>query len=288
VRRTDRTFGAAIGTAAHALVAGATFAGLAVARTADSAATQSETVSVAAAPDRSAAETEGLPDAVEGARAYSRWCAPCHGREGRGDGAASAMLDPRPLDFSRGLFKLRSTPTGVLPLEEDLFRTVTRGIPGTSMPSFGRLLSVRERAAAVRHLRSITPTASAPAAERMAIPATPDSIDSHESTSRGAEVYRRLECAVCHGVEGTTPRRNLGDAWKRPILPRDFRRRFKGGDRPEEIYRTLVTGMDGTPMESVAGKATPEEIWDLVSFVRSLHHSPYRVNPIFLVPDDAW
>ena len=37
---------------------------------------------------------------AEAATLYSKRCAPCHGERGKGDGVASASLNPRPQDFS--------------------------------------------------------------------------------------------------------------------------------------------------------------------------------------------
>ena len=78
---------------------------------------------------------------------YNHACAWCHGKDGRGDGPAAfsinKYLSPRPRDFTRGLFKLRSTPSGQVPTDDDLLRTIERGIPGY-MPSF-RGLTAGER-----------------------------------------------------------------------------------------------------------------------------------------------
>src|SRR5437867_83091 len=66
----------------------------------------------------------------EGKRIYDQHCAACHGRNGRGDGPAAVWLYPKPRHFDSGLFKIKSTPPGSLPTDEDLFHTVTRGMPG--------------------------------------------------------------------------------------------------------------------------------------------------------------
>src|SRR4029077_12818803 len=70
---------------------------------------------------------------------YDHACAWCHGKDGRGDGPAAFSINkrrsPLPRDFTRGVFAFRSTRTGELPTEDDLLRTVERGIP-RYMPSF--------------------------------------------------------------------------------------------------------------------------------------------------------
>src|SRR5262249_53189661 len=86
---------------------------------------------------------------------YNHACSWCHGEDGRGDGPAAFSINkyrsPLPRDFTRGLFKFRSTPSGQLPTDDDLLRTVERGIPGY-MPSF-KGLTGRERRLAVEALK---------------------------------------------------------------------------------------------------------------------------------------
>ena len=57
-----------------------------------------------------------------------------------------------------------------------------------------------------------------------------------------------------------------------PLPPYDFTvtERFKCGVTNRDLYRTFMTGMDGSPMLSYADKLTPDEAWDLVHFVRAL------------------
>ena len=43
---------------------------------------------------------------------------------------------PQATSLQLGLFKIKSTPASVLPTDEDLLQTVTRRMPGSSMPSF--------------------------------------------------------------------------------------------------------------------------------------------------------
>ena len=73
---------------------------------------------------------------------YERSCMLCHGADGKGDGPAGWFIgrfsSPHPRDFTVENFKLRSTASGEMPTDQDLFRTVTQGIPGY-MPSFSGL-----------------------------------------------------------------------------------------------------------------------------------------------------
>ncbi len=59
---------------------------------------------------------------------------------------------------------------------------------------------------------------------------------------------------------------------------------FRGGNSPEAIYRTIVHGIDGTPMPaaacqpSVKNGLTEDQVWDLVNFCRSLGTSEFPQN----------
>lgn len=65
--------------------------------------------------------------AEEGRKLYLVSCAPCHGRTGEGGQAQAEGV--RPPDLTRGVFK-----SG--PRDEDLFRVISKGIPGSEMPGF--------------------------------------------------------------------------------------------------------------------------------------------------------
>ena len=56
--------------------------------------------------------------------AYRRYCVGCHGTLGDGNGENFPWVDPKPRDFQLGIFKCRSTPTGTLPTDQDLFDTI--------------------------------------------------------------------------------------------------------------------------------------------------------------------
>ena len=87
-----------------------------------------------AAPALRAADNATL---VEGGRkTYAKYCSQCHGDKGDGQGPAAAHLLPRPRDFTTGKFKLRTTPSGALPTDDDIRRVIRQGMPYTSMPAW--------------------------------------------------------------------------------------------------------------------------------------------------------
>ncbi|PYJ08182.1 MAG: hypothetical protein DME25_02130 [Verrucomicrobia bacterium] len=100
---------------------------------------------VAAQPEPSASPTQLDPKLQPGKAVYEQHCAACHGVTGEGNGPAAVWLYPKPRNFTSGLFKIQSTPPGSPPTDEDLFQTVTRGMPGSSMPSFTYLSEQHRR-----------------------------------------------------------------------------------------------------------------------------------------------
>ena len=84
-------------------------------------------------------------DVQAGKVIFERRCKVCHGEEGNGEGPAATYLKPRPRDFTKGLFKIRTTPSGKLPTDEDLFKVISQGMMGTVMPAWETNLSEKER-----------------------------------------------------------------------------------------------------------------------------------------------
>ncbi len=205
-----------------------------------------------------------------GKKIYMRECAACHGVEGDGAGPGAYILNPRPRNLQLGVFKLRSTPTGENPTDQDLFKTITRGISsmaGAMMPSFQEL-PAKDRWALVTYVKAVAGIDKA--GKPIDLPTKPRSFD----LALGRQVYERLQCAACHGVDGLgdgTSSLTLKDAQKRRIWAPDLSRgQFKGGAMPRDIYTRISTGLDGTPMPAYASKAKPNEIWALSGYVLSL------------------
>ena len=62
-----------------------------------------------------------------GKELYQRHCTQCHGDKGDGNGVAAPHLQPRPRDFTSGKYKIRTTPSGTLPTDEDLKHIIRMG-----------------------------------------------------------------------------------------------------------------------------------------------------------------
>lgn len=218
-------------------------------------------------------------NAKRGKALYERYCIFCHGPDGDGRGDSAPYLDPKPRDFTKALFKCRSTPSGTLPLDSDLYDTISRGVHASGMPSWKPLLR-QERADLVAYIKTFSSAfQEEKPGEPVAIPLEPST--SPESVKRGAQLFQSMNCYLCHGKDGRghgPSAATLTDSKGYPITPFDFTSgtRFKCGETDREMFRDLVTGLDGTPMPSFASAMTPEQRWDVVHYIRTLHTSKTR------------
>jgi cytochrome c oxidase cbb3-type subunit I/II len=223
-----------------------------------------------------AARPPTAPDperARRGQAVFERFCISCHGAAGDGRGYSAQWLDPTPRDFTRGIFKWRSTPSGTLPIDADLVRTVSRGLSHTNMPSWEPLggRAVRD---VVEYVKTFSPRwLTESPGEPIKIP--PEPPDNEASRGRGAEVYKQMGCANCHGDKGKgdgPAMPTLLDDWGHKIIPYDFTggSSLKCGDRPEDIFRVFMTGLTGSPMPSYEGQISPDDAWHLVHFLQTL------------------
>jgi mono/diheme cytochrome c family protein len=213
---------------------------------------------------------------------YASRCAGCHGERGNGDGPFAAGLRVPPTDFSKGMFKLRSTPSGALPTDGDLFRTLTRGHHGTAMLPATEL-AVEQRWALVYHVKTLC-SRFHDEPPRLSVRVPPPPAETAELRARGHALYHQLRCVSCHGDAGAgdgpaAPSYAASDK-DRPVRIRDFTRgRFIRGAELADIYLTLSTGLDGTPMGSY-GALPPPDLWALAAYVRDLvRERPLREFP---------
>lgn len=207
---------------------------------------------------------------------YGRYCFGCHGPAGDGNGMEAQWIDPKPRDFTAAIFKCRSTPTGTLPTDEDLFNAITRGFDTTFMPQW-RALPPNQRADLVAYIKTFSPRWKT---EKPGTPITipPEPPATIESILHGRETFQKAECWKCHGTAGRgdgPSAVSLTDDFGRPIHPYSFSEgtRFKCGSTNEDLYRIFMTGLDSTPMPSFAKNLQPAEAWDLVHFLRTLQVS---------------
>ncbi len=233
-----------------------------------------------------------LPTLERGLGLYQQNCSQCHGAYGRGNGAATSQwyLGNYPRNFSYGKYKSRSTDYGTTPTDSDLFRTLTRGLYGSTMPSF-RHLSVRDRWALVQFLKTLAniyddydevvvnrfdPEGDQAPAELDMSGEPPVSI---ASVTRGRDLFAKHGCVTCHQGNKAKPTglgrsdgtfSNWADEMNRPISSsRDLTTPvFLAGSSPSDLFRIIAGGPNIGPMPNY--QTLPrEDCWALVHYIQS-------------------
>src|SRR5262249_1355898 len=137
-------------------------------------------------------------DATAGKAVYERKCLLCHGEKGDGKGPAAELLDPKPRDFTSGIYKIRTT-AGKAPSDQDLFRVISGGMPGTSMPAWA-VLPEKDRWNVVAYVKAFAADKFKDTPKKQELPK--EVASSAESIKRGKEMFEAIECNKCHGAEG--------------------------------------------------------------------------------------
>lgn len=224
---------------------------------------------------------------LHGKGTYEKRCAGCHGEKGDGKGPAAMFLNPVPRDFTSGIFKFRSSGIGTLPSDQDLMQTLSKGVSGTSMPSFADVPE-QERFALVQYIKTFSKSWEDRANFGPEVQGTPypeDDFRNYKSFIARAEKGRNLfieSCAVCHGPGGRGDGEgaaDLTDDWGQPIRPANLTKlSIKSGKSVRDIYKTLLVGVNGTPMSSYKDVYTDDQLWDLAAWVlylRGTHNGVY-------------
>ena len=208
-------------------------------------------------------------------------CVICHGPNGDGKGEMAASLPIKPRSFIKGIFKYRSTPSGKLPTNDDLRHTIRNGLTGTAMGMFTNL-SEQDLRAVLEYIKFFSRKwrKEENYAASLTFPAPPKWFGDPAALSQRADAGRKTfltTCAPCHGekADGTGAAAvALKDEWGEPAHPADLRQQhLRCGDEPADIFRVLMTGLNGTPMVSFADTLTEEQKWELAAYVLSLRET---------------
>ena len=212
-----------------------------------------------------------------GKKLYAKYCSQCHGEKGDGEGYAAPHLRPRPRNFTTGKFKIRTTPNGALPTHQDLVNIIRRGMPYTSMPAWPNFTE-QEVSDLAYFLTTFSSDFSNPenVPQPVPLPSAPSS--TKESIELGKKLYEETGCVRCHGPLGrgdgpSAP--TLTDDLGHPIRAADLAQSwtFRGGSSREDIFRTMSTGLNGTPMPSFLEALKPEQRWAITDYIVSLSGS---------------
>ena len=245
-------------------------------------------------PERLAQGKAGTEDLrlARGQASYTTYCSGCHGANGDGLGPAARFLEPKPRDFTKGKVKFASVPAGEMPTDADLYRTITMGLHGTSMPSWF-LLPKTEVEDIIEYIKTFTPNRKSPGGI-VAIPQDPWTKSPEKGVAEGEKLYHGLAaCMSCHPAYTTKPkivesmksydvpfstfRANAYESetkdseWGAPIRPPDFLvDPIKSGTARADLVRVIATGVGGTAMPSWGATLTPKQLWGLAYYVEFL------------------
>ncbi|MFQ5785650.1 MAG: c-type cytochrome [Alphaproteobacteria bacterium] len=225
---------------------------------------------------------EGDTAAIE--RLYRKRCAQCHGDEGEGDGPAADLLYPRPRDFSLAVFKYKTTHAdSEFPSDDDLRKTIREGLPGTSMPAWGELLSDRQIDGLIELIKEFGDWADEdvelkPIDMGKPVPSSPESI------ARGARLFEKA-CVQCHGKMGrgnVTSGKKLKDDWGYRIWPRNLTRpeTWRWTRTTGDIFQRISAGIRGTPMPEHTTTMSAADRWNVANYVMTLrqHAVPFATG----------
>ena len=219
-----------------------------------------------------------------GKQVYMESCAVCHGVSGKGDGVVAGNLEVKPRNFTDGKFKVRSTRSGQVPLDEDLYRILGRGMGhDNAMPTWSHL-PPDSKHAVIAYLKTFAPKKFARQARAKVVPVPPRKESTRESIAAGKQWFLDIECTKCHGLSGRADgpsTKTLKDSWGNKIVPPDLSKPwlYIGGSKAEDIYRTLATGLTGSAMPAIEGTLTEDQTWDLVNFLMHEYIDPGNNAP---------
>lgn len=211
----------------------------------------------------------------KGKNVYEKYCIGCHGEKGDGNGMAARDLIIKPRNFTLGLFKFKSTPSGSLPADSDLKNVINNGMPTSSMPNF-RLVPDDEKDQVIAYIKGFSERwKKEQPGRKVSEVVVPDFVGSADSVKKGEEIYTE-RCQRCHGEKGKGPAPTFFLKWDREecedlTRPVNFNYGvIKRGTRVEDIYQSITTGVEGTPMLSYATLLGESERWHLVSYILNI------------------
>ena len=204
---------------------------------------------------------------------YMVLCQRCHAAAGDGYGLIYPDLAnfPRAFRNNSGFFKNIE--------DQRIVRSIEKGIPGTSMPPYGDLLSSAEIEDLVNLIYNSfigidrndkIQTGNLP--ERPKTSASKDALD----------VFYRKKCSRCHGIEGTGTGKEYLDHQPQPRNLTNYP--YFSHIPDERIARAILDGIPGTAMSSFKREVSSEVLWGLVEKIRIFSE---KFNESIKNPDQA-
>ncbi len=210
-----------------------------------------------------------------GKKKYEAECFTCHGHEGDGKGEAYRWTWPKPRDFTSGTYKFRSTPSGDPPTDDDIKRTIKKGLPGTSMEAYEKKLTDDEIDGLIEYIKAFSEETFEFPGEPIEIGEAPPVTD--ELIEKGKKLFKDSKCWECHGKYGRGDgekgwQEKFKDDWGERIYPTSLTNpwEIRNGSTVKDLYRSVTTGLDGTPMASFENAYSNDDRWALAHFLKSI------------------
>ncbi len=238
------------------------------------------------------------PQFVLGQKLFNGHCAPCHGINGDAEAWGSSFIYPRARDFTSGMFKFRSTGSGEPPTDEDLIFIIKNGNPGTAMPKHGDRFSEEEMTAIIEYIKLFNEETFEMEPDVFEIGDPPE--PTPELIAAGREVFMNAKCFECHGMHGRGDgikgwQDNFKDDWGYRIWPANLQHpwELRNGARTQDLWRSISTGLDGTPMASYSDAYSVDERWALSTYLKSIQweqdlEQPLQISLVDKTPTDTY
>ncbi len=232
----------------------------------------------------------GTADAAEGnaergETIYAKRCVLCHGADGDADSPASDVHNPPPRDFTEGQYKYKTTAfSDAVPNDDDLFRMIRDGMPGTGMPGWSDMLSEGDMWDLVAHIKTFAGLEEEKPETQLDYGTPIES--SPESIAAGLKLFGD-RCVECHGEAGRGDGiKKLKDDLGSRTWPRNLTKpwTYRASNTAQDVYARISIGIPGTQMPSFADpkskkKLTVEERWHVANYVTSLVDDARVVRP---------
>src|SRR5690606_6760622 len=157
-----------------------------------------------------------------------------------------------------------------------LMMTLSKGVANSSMPNFADVPE-QERFAITQYIKTFSPLWKSKENFGPVVQGAPfpeEDFRDYKKFIARAEKGRALyveSCLLCHGPNGKGDGEgaaDLTDDWDQPIRPADLTKlSIKRGKSVQDIYQTLLVGVNGTPMSSYKDVYTDDQLWDLTAWV---------------------
>jgi mono/diheme cytochrome c family protein len=201
------------------------------------------------------------PPAMSPAETFKTLCARCHGENGDGKGINSIYLDPAPRDLTRAEFMNSKTDARFL-------ASIANGVPGTSMPGWGRALTGDQIAGVLKYVQQTFVRTPRRELKPRKVPETNPVAFSDSSVSRGEHIFLQ-RCTGCHGRKADGRGPNSLDISPRP---RNLRNAALIESLPDRrLFESIEFGVEGTAMPSWMDYGLSQnDVGDIVNYIRSL------------------